>query len=89
MTLIAIEPDAAAVYVKAMTDAPTPPDWRDAAGAPISCDEKLKVLNENWREIAQLCQEAMEDAVLMGCSEEVARDAFMAAAQSARNPYKR
>jgi len=71
------------------TDTLSHPDWRDAAGAPISCEEKLKVLNENWSEIAQLCQEAMEDAVLMGCAEDVARAAFVAAAEAARNPYKR
>ena len=72
-----------------MNDLQTHPQWRDADGAPISCEEKLKVLNENWDEIAQLCQEALEDAVLMGCSEDVAREALIAAASAARNPYKR
>lgn len=72
-----------------MADTAIHPPWRDASGAPISCEEKLKVLNENWAEIVQLCQDAMEDAVLMGCSEDVARDAFIAAATAARNPYKR
>jgi len=72
-----------------MSEAAIHPDWRDASGAPISCEEKLRVLNENWDEIVQLCQDAMEDAVLMGCSEDVARDALIAAAAAARNPYKR
>ena len=40
--------------------------WRQADGEPIVCEEKLKVLNENLAEIRQVCQDALEDAVLMG-----------------------
>jgi len=35
----------------------------------VACVEKLKVLRENLEEIQQLCQEALEDAVLMECDE--------------------
>ena len=45
------------------------PTWRGPDGRPVSCVEKIKVLNENIDEIQQLCQDALEDAVLMGCDE--------------------
>ncbi len=44
--------------------------WLQPDGTPVSCEEKLKVLNENLDEIRQYCQEAFTDAVLMGCDEE-------------------
>jgi hypothetical protein len=45
------------------------PTWLGPDGQPVSCVEKIKVLNENIDEIQQLCQDALEDAVLMGCDE--------------------
>ncbi len=50
------------------------PDWRTNDGSPISCPEKLKVLNENLDEMRQVCQDAFEDAVLMGCDRNQVRD---------------
>jgi len=40
--------------------------WRDAAGEPISCVEKLRVLRENDAELRQTLRDAFDDAVLMG-----------------------
>ncbi len=40
--------------------------WPQADGSPVSCREKLKVLAENQAELAQVMQDAFEDAVLMG-----------------------
>ena len=37
---------------------------------PIPCTEKIKVLNENFRELRQMAKDAIEDAMLMGCSEQ-------------------
>jgi hypothetical protein len=45
------------------------PVWRDETGKPISCTEKIKVLNENFQEIRQTALDAMQDGVLMGCCE--------------------
>jgi uncharacterized protein (UPF0335 family) len=45
------------------------PTWRTPEGQPVSCVEKIKVLNENLDEIQQMCQDALEDALLMGCDE--------------------
>ena len=43
--------------------------WRSPSGETIACTEKLKVLRENLDEIRQMCQDALDDAVLMGCYE--------------------
>jgi hypothetical protein len=61
--------------------------WRQADGSPVSCEEKLKVLNENLAEIRQMCQDAFEDALLMGCEEDQVRQVFAAVIESIRNPY--
>ena len=44
-----------------------PPAWRQSDGKPVSCLEKIKVLNQNIQEIESLCADALEDGVLMGC----------------------
>ena len=51
--------------------------WRSPAGEVISCVEKNKVLQENLVEIRQICQDALEDAVLMGCDEQQVRSVFI------------
>ncbi len=40
--------------------------WPRADGTPVSCREKLRVLEENHVELAQVMRDAFEDAVLMG-----------------------
>jgi hypothetical protein len=45
----------------------SPPVWRQSDGKPVSCLEKIKVLNQNISEIETLCADALEDGVLMGC----------------------
>lgn len=40
--------------------------WPQSDGAPVSCREKLKVLEDNQAELAAVMQNAFEDAVLMG-----------------------
>ena len=39
------------------------PNWLTPAGEPVSCLDKIKVLNENLEEIRELAQDALEDAV--------------------------
>jgi len=48
--------------------------WRSPRGVTIACVEKNKVLGENLEEIREICQDALEDAVLMGCDEQQFRD---------------
>ena len=64
------------------------PTWRQPDGQPVSCVEKLKVLNENLDEIRQMAQDALEDAVLMGCDEKQVRDVFADLLASLENPYR-
>ena len=66
-----------------------PPVWRQPDGAPVSCTEKLKVLNENLAEIQEISQEALEDAVLMGCDEAQVRAYLHALIDALDNAYKR
>lgn len=62
--------------------------WRTPEGGVVSCVEKLKVLNENFTEIEQLCQEAFEDALLMGCDERQVRDVLVQLIARLNNPYR-
>lgn len=61
--------------------------WRASDGAPVACREKLKVLEENLAEMRQVCQDAFEDAILMGCDEAQVRDVFLAVVRSLSNPH--
>ena len=54
----------------------TPPVWRQSDGKPVSCLEKIKVLNQNIQEIEGLCADALEDGVLMGCDAQQIRAAL-------------
>lgn len=53
-----------------------PYDWKDSRGVSLTCREKVKVLDGNMREIAQQCRDALDDALLMGCSEAAFREAL-------------
>lgn len=64
------------------------PLWRSPQGEVVSCVEKLKVLRENLEEIRQLAQDALEDAVLMGCDAAQFRAALAELVQKLENPYE-
>lgn len=64
------------------------PIWRAPDGEIISCVEKLKVLRENLDEIRQLCQDALEDAVLIGCDEHQFRSVLVELVGRLENPYR-
>ena len=64
-----------------------PPVWRQDDGAPVSCLEKIKVLNENYAELQQTAQDALEDALLIGCSEAQVRGALHELIDDLVNPY--
>jgi len=66
-----------------------PPVWRDPAGEPVSCRDKIKVLNENIEEIRELSQDALEDAVLMGCDEAQVRQVLHDLVDRLTNPYRK
>ena len=64
------------------------PTWLAPDGAPVACLEKIKVLNENILEIREMCREALEDAVLMGCDEQQIRDVLLHMVRSIEEPFK-
>ncbi|MDE2165658.1 MAG: hypothetical protein KGJ66_04890 [Alphaproteobacteria bacterium] len=64
------------------------PTWLTPEGEPVSCLDKIKVLNGNIEEIRQLAQDALDDAVLMGCDEAQFRRVMRDLAASLDNPYK-
>ncbi len=66
-----------------------PPVWAGPDGAPLTCKEKIKVLNENLEEIRDMAQDALEDAVLMGADEGQVRAALETLVASLVNPYRR
>jgi hypothetical protein len=73
---------------KAMADPDKfqPPLWREPDGKPVSCLEKIKVLNQNLAEIRQLCADALEDAILMGCDPEQVRKTLRALVEELEQP---
>ena len=63
--------------------------WRTPAGEAVSCREKVKVLTENLGELQQMAQDALEDAVLMGCDEAQFRAVVRALIDGLVNPYQK
>jgi hypothetical protein len=61
--------------------------WRSPEGEVVACIEKNKVLQENLVEIHQVCQDALEDAVLMGCDEQQFKDVLAELLASLENHY--
>jgi hypothetical protein len=61
--------------------------WRSPTGEIVACVEKLKVLRENLEEIQQLCQDALEDAALMGCDERQFKQVLENIVRQLENPY--
>ena len=67
----------------------TPPKaWPQPDGSPISCREKLKTLAENHEELAQVMQDAFEDAILMGVDEAAMRAILADMVQGLRSPKR-
>jgi len=44
--------------------------WKTKDDEVVSCEEKVKVLNENYEEIKNVIQNSFDDAILMGCDED-------------------
>ncbi len=63
------------------------PTWVRDDGSVVACTEKIKVMKENFTEIAQISQDAFEDGLLMEVSEQQMRDALHAMVDQLVNPY--
>ncbi len=62
--------------------------WPGADGSPIGCREKLRTLQENHEEAAQVLQDAFEDAILMGVDEQAMRDIMAGLVAGLRSPRR-
>ncbi len=71
---------------------PSPPThWPGLDGNAVGCREKLKVLTENYAEVAQTLQDAFEDAILMGVDEPAIRQVLhdvVAGLESPKRPVR-
>jgi hypothetical protein len=67
---------------------PLPEAWPQPDGAPIACREKLKVLAENHTELAQVLQDAFEDAILMGVDEGAMREILFGVVRGLKSPKR-
>ena len=65
-----------------------PAAWPQPDGTPVACREKLKTLEENHAELAQMMQDAFEDAVLMGVEAEAMRGILGAMVAGLRSPKR-
>ena len=55
----------------------------------VSCTEKIKVMKENFDELKQIAQDALEDGLLMEVSEQQMRDALHQLIDNLTNPYSK
>ena len=62
------------------------PVWPGRDGSPISCRDKLKVLEENRAELADILRDTFEDAVLMGVDEQAMKQILTEMVQNLRSP---
>jgi hypothetical protein len=63
------------------------PKWVRDDKSVVSCTEKVKVMTENFDELKQIAQDALEDGLLMEVSETQMREALHALVDSLVNPY--
>ena len=61
--------------------------WRSPEVEVIACYEKNKVMQENLAEIRQVCRDALEDAILMGCDEQQFRSVLADLVDTLASPY--
>ncbi|MFT8309472.1 hypothetical protein [Acetobacter malorum] len=66
----------------------SPKLWLQDDGQPLSCQEKLRVLDENWQEVQEILHDAFEDAVLMGVSEQGMRAHLTDLVASLQSPHQ-
>ncbi|AQU87988.1 hypothetical protein B0W47_11475 [Komagataeibacter nataicola] len=71
-----------------MSGAHAPPAvWPQRDGTPVSCRDKLLVLQENHAEVQGILQDAFEDAVLMGVDEAAMRQILIEVVNTLRSPH--
>jgi hypothetical protein len=67
---------------------PPPTIWPGLDGNAVGCREKLRMLAENHAEIAQVLQDAFDDAILMGVEEPAMREVLMGIVAGLESPKR-
>jgi len=62
--------------------------WPGADGSPVSCREKVKMLEENHAELHQVLQDAFEDALLVGVDEAAMRQLLRDVVEGLHSPKR-
>lgn len=65
------------------------PTWVRDDKSIVACTEKIKVMTDNFDEIAQILQDAFEDGLLMEVSETQMREALHKLVDELVNPYQK
>ncbi len=65
------------------------PIWQRDDASIVSCTEKIKVMKENFDELKQIAQDALEDGLLMEVSETQMREALHKLVDDLVNPYSK
>jgi hypothetical protein len=65
------------------------PIWVRDDGSVVSCTEKIKVMRENFDELSQIAQDALEDGLLLEVSEAQMREALHKLVDNLVNPYQK
>jgi hypothetical protein len=65
------------------------PKWVRDDNSIVACTEKVKVMTENFDEIKQIAQDALEDGLLMEVSEEQMRETLHRLVDMLVNPYQK
>ncbi len=60
--------------------------WPQEDGTPVSCRDKLEILNENHEELSHVMQDAFDDAILMGVDEAFLRSLFAGLVAGLKTP---
>ncbi len=83
------QPGVANAGERTSDDASKPwPKWLRDDASVVSCTEKVKVMTENFDEIRQIAQDALEDGLLMEVSETQMRQALHDLVDQLVNPYQ-
>lgn len=67
---------------------PPPKAWPGLDGNGVGCREKIRVLNENHAEVADVLRDAFEDAVLMGVDEDAMRRILISMVEGLDSPKR-
>jgi len=67
---------------------PPPKAWPGLDGNGVGCREKIRVLNENHAEVAEVLRDAFEDAVLMGVDEDAMRRILIGMVEGLDSPKR-